>query len=262
MADFEIRRGDTAPIYSVTLKDRTGTPVDLTSATNIQFVMRLASAASNSTPHVTAAMTKATQSGGTIGQVSYDWQTGDTNLAGSFLAEHVVTWGSGKKQTFPTAGGVTITVHDDYEFHTGPGQLVNADPTWARSVAADRAARAAATRSVGGTPRAIALDNDADVKAWLTIKCAAATAPILTSGELDKLVEYAKTPSGGYRVNRAAAEGWLWKAGKASGGFSFAADGTQVDKTMIADQCLRMAQFFSKKGGVRTVVVDSALVTP
>jgi hypothetical protein len=77
-------------------------------------------------------------------------------------------------------------------------------------------------------------------------KTAADQAPKLTDDDIDALVAFCQRPDGTYNVNKAAAEGWRWKAARAAGGFSFAADGTSVDKTMIMQHCLDMAHTYER----------------
>lgn len=233
--NFEIKRGDTAPQLTATLKDRAGAAVDLTDATAVLFVMRRVAALTNSEPAISGAMTFQPD-----GTVTYLWAPGDTDHAGMYLAEFVVTWTSGREQTYPTNSYVTITVYDDLEGH----------------LASLRAVEQAAAPVIGS--RGLVATNDATAKALLALKCSATTAPQLSDTDLDQLVLIAKRPSGVYAINRAAVEGWRWKAARAAGGFSFSADGTAVDKTMLMEHCLAMAKAFAR-GQVRTVQVDTQL---
>ena len=237
MADFTLKRGDTSPALIATLKDRDGQPVNLTSAT-VLFVMRATDSISGSTPRIQGAMQVATDQVANRGQVTYQWSAGDTDLPGSFAGEFVVTWPTGREQTFPTTGFVTVQINDDLESH----------------LQAMQAARQAATE-----PRGVVLTTDAQAKATIARKTAATTAPVLTDADLDELVKYAKRPDGGYNTNRAAAEGWRWKAARAAGGFTFTADGVQVDKSMLMDHCAAMVALFST-GQVRSVKVDTGLM--
>lgn len=97
----------------------------------------------------------------------------------------------------------------------------------------------------------------AEAKAMIALKTAAATAPVLPDADLDKLVAQAALPNGaGWDVNWAAAEGWRWKAAKAAGGFTFTADGVQVDKSMLMDHCVAMIALY-ERGTARSVQVAS-----
>jgi hypothetical protein len=77
-AYFPMKRGDLLPILSATLTASSGSAVSLVSKT-VQFVMRPITAASNSAPVISAAASIVNAPGG---QVSYIWQTGDTDHAG------------------------------------------------------------------------------------------------------------------------------------------------------------------------------------
>lgn len=231
--NFQIKRGDTAPVLIVTLNDRLGVAVDLSTATGVVFVMRSTLAATNTVPLVTGSCVVSDQTT-SAGQVTYSWVAGDTNHAGAFLGEFVVTWATGREQTFPTVGYITIQVVDDLESHLSSLAMAG--------------------------PMGIVQTSDAGVKEQLSVKCAATSAPQLTDEDLDRLVSYARRPNGTYAINRAAAEGWRWKAAKAASGFSFSADGTSVNKTMLMDHCLLMAKSFTASQ-VRTVQVDTQLAT-
>lgn len=87
---------------------------------------------------------------------------------------------------------------------------------------------------------------------------AAEQAPRMSDEDLNRLIDYAQRGDGTYNLQKAAAEGWRWKAGRVSGGFSFSADGVAVDKTMLVKHMLAMAEAFDAQakrggGGVRTV---------
>lgn len=250
--DFEIKRGDTAPSLVAVLKDRAGTAVNLSTAASVLFVMRATGAASNSTPKVSRPSTVTADQTVNTGQVTHEWQVADTALSGSFVAEFVVTWADGREQTFPTAGFITITIYDDLEAHT---VSMMGTP--------DTPMMMAAVPLVGGVPapavRGLVMTSDAQAKATIARKTASSTAPILTDADLDELVKYAKRADGGYNTNRAAAEGWRWKAARAAGGFTFTADGVQVDKSMLMAHCESMVKMYSR-GQVRTVVGDTGLM--
>lgn len=241
MADFTLKRGDTAPSLQAILRDKDGQPVDLTSS-SVQFVMRAVGAVTNSAPAVSAGMTVATDQATNAGQVTYDWQVGDTSTAGAYVAEFVVTWPSGREQTFPTVGFVSIQINDDLESHL---------------VSLARAAAVETSLAAPSLERGLVVGSDAEAKAAIARKTAAATAPVLSDADLDELVRLAVRPQGGgYNLDRAAAEGWRWKAARAAGGFTFTADGVQVDKSEIMAHCHAMVALFSR-GPVGTFRVQS-----
>ena len=90
-----MKRDDLLPVVESTATI-SGTPVNLTGATNPRFLMRLMSAADQSTPKVDAAATIVTPSAGTL---RYDWSGSDTDTAGIYSAEFEVMIG-GKPRTF------------------------------------------------------------------------------------------------------------------------------------------------------------------
>jgi hypothetical protein len=106
VSDFVIRKGDRLPELTATLKDSAGLAVDLTAAT-LEFHMR---AVAGGTPKVDAAATVVSPSAGTV---KYVWATADTDTAGSYYGEFEVTFGDGRKQSFPNPGYITISVTDE-----------------------------------------------------------------------------------------------------------------------------------------------------
>lgn len=107
MADFIIKAHDTLPSVSAALSTG-GAPLDLTSASAVEFVMRLVGGAVK----VTAPATVTDSLGGAV---RYDWVPADTSAPGEYQAEWQVTWASGGVQTFPTATYHTITVVPDLD---------------------------------------------------------------------------------------------------------------------------------------------------
>ena len=95
MADFTLKAHDRLPSIQAVLSSG-GTPVDLTGATGVTFIMK---AAQGNTVKVNSAAVIVTPTGGVV---RYDWLAVDTDTPGSYLAEWQVTWTGGKKQTFPT----------------------------------------------------------------------------------------------------------------------------------------------------------------
>ena len=90
----KIKRNDTAPAFTATLRDAAGVAVNLTGAT-VRFLMRNPR---TRTLKVAAAMTILDA---TAGRVSYAWQTGDTDEAATYQVEVEVTFGDGTIETFP-----------------------------------------------------------------------------------------------------------------------------------------------------------------
>jgi hypothetical protein len=102
-ADILMKQGDLQPPLSVSLTDDTGNVVDVTTALSVKFRM------APSITHVELFSRDATIDDGANGQFSYLWQAGDTDTAGTFYGEFVVTWSTGP-QTFPVSGYLTIVI--------------------------------------------------------------------------------------------------------------------------------------------------------
>lgn len=110
---IQFKRGDTAPKLRATLfaDDAGTTPLNLTTATAVQFIMATAPAQPG-TPKVNAA---AVIVGAAAGRVDYTWQGTDTDTAGTYQAEFQVTWNDGTKQTFPRQGYLMIVITEDLD---------------------------------------------------------------------------------------------------------------------------------------------------
>lgn len=120
-ADFFIAQGDTASSLSDTLKDASGNAVDLQSATVTVTITPIG----GGTAIVNAAAASNDQVGdgsdGSKGDVSYAWQSGDTDTAGYYLARWTVTFQDGSIQSYPNDGFLLIAISEDAP--TGDGQL-------------------------------------------------------------------------------------------------------------------------------------------
>lgn len=110
MADkFYLKQHDTRPDLRVRLLDD-DTAIDLTNAAGARFVM----GNRRSGVKVDADMTIEDQTvDATLGVVKYTWQAGDTSASGDFQAEIQITWPTGKIQTFPANGYITIVITKD-----------------------------------------------------------------------------------------------------------------------------------------------------
>jgi len=103
-----IKQNDLEPPLQVTLLDGT-TPVNLTSASEVRFLMK-----TGTTLKVSAVMTVADQSIlANHGKVSYNWVTGDTDTVAQYSAEIQVTWPSTRPQTFPVDKYFVVDVQKD-----------------------------------------------------------------------------------------------------------------------------------------------------
>lgn len=104
MAQYTIKRGDTAPPLTATLTSVTGAPQNLLDAT-VTFRMRRRGETVASLTRLAEIVDAA------AGRVSLTWQPGDTSVAGRYEAEFVVAFSNGDTQTFPSGdfAGVLIT---------------------------------------------------------------------------------------------------------------------------------------------------------
>lgn len=109
MADFSIKANDRLPSIQATLSSG-GTPVNLTTATSVEFIMKTAPPGNTIKVNAVASIVTAAS-----GVVRYDWAAVDTATPGSYIAEWEVTWTGGKKQTFPTLTFHSIDVLADLD---------------------------------------------------------------------------------------------------------------------------------------------------
>lgn len=103
---FNLKRGDTFPAITGALTYSDGTIVNLTGA-SVQIVMR---SQTGSQPKVSKTATIVSPIGGTV---SYSWTTQDTDTAGEYDVEWIVTYFGGAVQRFPTNGYVTVSIEED-----------------------------------------------------------------------------------------------------------------------------------------------------
>lgn len=95
-----IKKGDTRTAIKATLKNPSGTPVDLTSAT-VTFVMTKGS---------TQLVNRAADIVDSInGRVDFVYVAGETDVTGVVRAEFKVVYSDGSKETFPNSGYISIT---------------------------------------------------------------------------------------------------------------------------------------------------------
>lgn len=103
--DLTVKRGDLWPPVEATLNDSAETVFALTGAT-VRFLMR----GRDGTLVVDQA---ATIVDAATREVKYEWQAGDTNTVGSYLAEWQVTFPGAKPATFPSRSYLTIEIEAD-----------------------------------------------------------------------------------------------------------------------------------------------------
>jgi hypothetical protein len=107
-ADFTWKQNDTGPAFVYTLTRDDGTPGNLAgvnASTGVTFSLRSLADASPLTLTGAATVLSAGAS-----QVAYTPGTGDTALAGDYLADWKVTMGNGTVQTFPQSGYLWVRI--------------------------------------------------------------------------------------------------------------------------------------------------------
>lgn len=102
MMAFSIKQNDTSPSLRATLQDAAGSPINLLGA-DVQFHMKSV----DGTLKVNQPMTVVSTSGGIV---EYDWQSADTNTAGTFYAEFEVTYSDNSIETFPNTDNIAIVI--------------------------------------------------------------------------------------------------------------------------------------------------------
>jgi len=99
---FFIKQNDTSPALLATLKDFSGSAINLTGA-SVLFHMKDLSG----TVKIDQAMTI---TNATLGLVRYDWQVGDTDTVGTYYVEFQVTYSDSSVETFPNNGNKVVSV--------------------------------------------------------------------------------------------------------------------------------------------------------
>ena len=109
MTTFEINKGDSLPVFSVTLQFANGSAINLT---NGSVFLHLGSL-SNYEPFFSGA---ANITNATAGKAEYRWSGNgaDTNMTGTFWAEFKTTW-TGSQLTLPSNHSLQLKVFEDYE---------------------------------------------------------------------------------------------------------------------------------------------------
>lgn len=102
---IQIKRGDLVPAYTATLQQN-GTPIDLTTATEVTFAMR------DRSTRVLKVDAAASIISAAAGTVSYQWVAADVDTEGIYDAEWQIAWLAGK-QTIPSDGFDLINILGD-----------------------------------------------------------------------------------------------------------------------------------------------------
>lgn len=102
-----IKKGDLLPIFRATLRDPSGQPAALAGATSVLFSMR-----NSETGAVKVSRRAATIVNTSTGEVSYSWQSGDTDTVGLFDIEWVAVYVGNKPMTYPGEGFNQIQISE------------------------------------------------------------------------------------------------------------------------------------------------------
>ena len=108
MADLIIKRNDIPSFSEFQLLYNDLTPIDLTGYSSVNMFMKL----KGSSSFQTLAMTVVSAP---VGQVKYNWQSGDLQTAGTYTAEIQVTFSNGLKITCPSENYIVIKVTADID---------------------------------------------------------------------------------------------------------------------------------------------------
>jgi hypothetical protein len=105
MYDITLKRGDTRHAIRAILKDSSGSPVDLTDC-SVSFRMAPLGRPPTISRQVDAHDAEA-------GEVWVVWSPGETDISGVYRAEFRVTYGDGRRETFPNDGYISIQILSD-----------------------------------------------------------------------------------------------------------------------------------------------------
>lgn len=104
---FYIKKDSTNRAWEKQLVKGDGTPIDLTEAQEVRFIMK-------DSYGVEKINSLATAFGDlTLGQIQYSWVTGDTDTAGLFYAEVHILFADGKIEIAPSKGYEHIQIEED-----------------------------------------------------------------------------------------------------------------------------------------------------
>lgn len=106
MSTFYIKKNDTSPSIRATLKNGSGSSVDVQDST-VRFHMRKLGSTQTV---IDEAATLINASGGVV---QYNWSANDTDTVGSYQAEFEVTYTDGTIETFPNSGYIRIDIVSD-----------------------------------------------------------------------------------------------------------------------------------------------------
>jgi hypothetical protein len=99
---FTIKQSDTSPSILANLQDSNGTAINLNGA-SVRFHMKAVGGA----VVIDEPMTIVNAAGGIV---RYDWQTGDTDVPGTYYVEFEATYSDNTIETFPNNTNETVLV--------------------------------------------------------------------------------------------------------------------------------------------------------
>lgn len=105
---MRIKKGDTVPLR-VTLEWEDGTAIDLSSATSVNFVMKLWRETTSDVDAVCVVIDASN------GIVEYQWVAGETDVVGLYGIEFVITYSDGTIYTVPSNGELWLYIMNDLE---------------------------------------------------------------------------------------------------------------------------------------------------
>lgn len=109
---FIIKQGDSAPNLLATLKNADNTPIDLTTAVEVNLVVKLKTALETDPAYFKKPCTIVDA---VNGEVEYDWEIVDTASIGSYNGEFEIEWPLADIQTVPNDKYFDIQVVADLD---------------------------------------------------------------------------------------------------------------------------------------------------
>ena len=107
-----MKKHDTGePVRVAIVNKSNDTAQDLTGATVLFLMYKVDDDTGLNTQVISSAAT--IESPETDGYITYEWQTGDTDEVGNFLALFEVTYASGVIESYPRHGYIEIRIEDD-----------------------------------------------------------------------------------------------------------------------------------------------------
>ena len=109
-----MKRNDTRPFLDVILQDVDGNALDLSVETStvsgITFTMQDLDSGSVKVNAQDCVVVE-----NTPGMVRYNWQTGDTDTATTYVGEFQILYNDGTQLTIPTSSVLSIVILEDYD---------------------------------------------------------------------------------------------------------------------------------------------------